>query len=107
MAVYLYTGGYKTVCKSGVGKALERQRSALQAVGVPLVETMPPAGPDARNCVVHLNTVLPDSLWAVAKARARDCKVVVLRLFHDAGFLKEAMQPIAARHPLHIRPRMT
>lgn len=76
MAVYLYTGGYKTVSKSGVGRAIEHQRAALEAAGIPLVEKMPPAGPEAQNCIVHLNTVLPGSLWAAAKAHARGCKVV-------------------------------
>lgn len=76
MSVYLYTGGYKTVAKSGVGKALEHQRAALQAAGVPLLDKLPPSGPEAENCIVHLNTVLPDSLWTAAKAHARGCKVV-------------------------------
>ena len=106
MAVYLYTGGYKTVCKSGVGKALEHQRAALQAVGVPLVETMPPAGPDARNCVVHLNTVLPDSLWTAAKARARGCKVVyyghsTMQDFSNSFRGSNALAPLFKRWILH------
>lgn len=76
MSVYLYTGGYKTVAKSGVGKALEHQRAALQSAGVPLLDKLPPIGPEAKNCIVHLNTVFPDSLWTAAKAHARGCKVV-------------------------------
>ena len=76
MSVFLYTGGYDTVRKSGVGKALEHQRAALQAAGVPLIDYLPAAGPDAKNCVVHLNTVLPGSLFAAAKAHARGCRVV-------------------------------
>lgn len=49
MAVYLYTGGYNTVAKSGVGKAIEHQRAALRAAGVPLVDKLPPVGPEAKT----------------------------------------------------------
>lgn len=76
MAVCVYSGGYRTVRKSGVGKALEHQRAALRAAGVPLTENIPPVGPRAKCCVVHLNTVLPDTLFAAAKAKARGCKIV-------------------------------
>ena len=76
MGVCIYSGGYDTVKKSGVGKALEHQRAALQAVGIPLVEDIPAAGDAAKNCVVHLNTVLPDTRFAAARARARGCKVI-------------------------------
>ena len=106
MAVYLYTGGYKTVSKSGVGKALEHQRAALQAAGVPLVDTLPPVGPDARNCVVHLNTVLPDSLWVAAKARARGCKVVyyghsTMQDFRNSFRGSNALAPLFKQWILH------
>lgn len=76
MGVCIYSGGYETVKKSGVGKALEHQRAALQAVGIPLVEQLPSAGESARSCVVHLNTVLPDTRIAAMKARARGCKII-------------------------------
>ena len=76
MAVCIYSGGYQTVRQSGVGKALEHQRGALKAVGVPLVDDIPAAGPDAAHCVVHLNTVLPDTIFAAAKAKARGCPIV-------------------------------
>ena len=76
MSVCIYRGGYNTVRKSGVGKALEHQAAALKSAGLPLVDQLPPAGPEARECVVHLNTVLPSALLAAARAHARGCKVV-------------------------------
>lgn len=76
MSVCIYSGGYHTVSKSGVGKALEHQTGALRSVGVPLTEHIPPAGAAADHCVVHLNTVLPDSVFAAARARARGCRIV-------------------------------
>lgn len=76
MGVCIYMGGYDTVKTSGVGKALEHQRAALQAVGIPLVEDIPPAGPKAKNCVVHLNTVLPVTRFAAVRAHARGCKII-------------------------------
>ena len=63
MSVCIYRGGYETVRKSGVGKALEHQTAALQSAGLPLVDAIPPAGPAAKGCVVHLNTVLPNSFF--------------------------------------------
>ena len=76
MSVCIYQGGYDTVRKSGVGKALEHQAAALKSAGLPLVEEIPPAGPEAKACVVHLNTVLPGAPLAAARAHARGCKVV-------------------------------
>ena len=75
MSVCIYRGGYDTVRKSGVGKALEHQAAALQSAGLPLVEDIPPAGPEAKACVVHLNTVLPGAPLAAARAHARESKV--------------------------------
>ena len=76
MSVCIYRGGYNTVRKSGVGKALEHQAAALKSAGLPLIDQIPPAGPGAKECVVHLNTVLPSAPLAAARAHARGCKVV-------------------------------
>ena len=61
MSVCIYRGGYNTVRTRGVGKALEHQAAALKSAGLPLIDQIPPAGPGAKECVVHLNTVLPSA----------------------------------------------
>ncbi len=73
MSVCIYRGSYKLVAQSGVGRALEHQAIALRSAGVPVTDAIPPVG---AGCVVHLNTVLPVSLLAAAKAHARGYKVV-------------------------------
>ena len=59
MSVCIYQGGADEVWSSGVGRALEHQAAALKEAGLPLVEKIPPAGPESRACVVHLNTTRP------------------------------------------------
>lgn len=76
MVVCVYDGDYSLVSKSGVGKAIEHQKAALRAAGVQLVDKIPPAGPQARQCVVHFNTVMPKSVFTAAQAKARGCHIV-------------------------------
>lgn len=71
MTVYLYNGGMKLVGKSGVGQALVHQRDALRAAGI---RTSPRLEPDTQ--VVHINTIFPDSLLAIAAARRKGKKVI-------------------------------
>lgn len=102
MSVCIYQGGYNTVRKSGVGKALEHQAAALKSAGVPLVGEIPPAGPQAKGCVVHLNTVLPDAPLAAARAHARGCKVVyyghsTMEDFRNSFFGSNLLAPLFKR----------
>ena len=76
MSVCIYRGGAGAVRTSGVGRALEHQAAALKEAGLPVVGELPPAGPESRACVVHLNTTRPWTLLAAARAHARGCKVV-------------------------------
>jgi len=71
MTTHLYTGGLAVVAKSGVGQAVNHQRAMLRCAGVPVTESWrTPAE------VVHINTVLPDSLAAALLARLRGQKVI-------------------------------
>lgn len=102
MSVCIYRGGYETVRRSGVGKALEHQTAALQSVGLPLVDAIPPAGPAAKGCVVHLNTVLPGAPLAAARAHARGCKVVyyghsTMEDFRNSFFGSNLLAPLFKR----------
>ena len=102
MSVCIYRGGYQTVRKSGVGKALEHQAAALKSAGLPLIDQIPPAGPEAKECVVHLNTVLPSAPLAAARAHARGCKVVyyghsTMEDFRNSFFGSNLLAPLFKR----------
>ena len=102
MSVCIYRGGYNTVRKSGVGKALEHQAAALKSAGLPLIDQIPPAGPGAKECVVHLNTVLPSAPLAAARAHARGCKVVyyghsTMEDFRNSFFGSNLLAPLFKR----------
>lgn len=69
--VHIYSGSLALVSKSGVGQAAKHKRAALESVGVHVVTDW-----DCRAEVVHINTVLPVSLWAARHARRRGQKVI-------------------------------
>lgn len=71
MSVYLYAGGEQIVGRSGVGQAIQHQRGALRAAGIPMDARM-----DANTRIVHINTVLPDSPIMAMIAHLRGKKVV-------------------------------
>ena len=66
--------------------------------------------PGARVGVCPTSSLLRElEQWHPDIVHARSLRAVGQQLcgiYQDAGFLKEAMQPIAQPHPLHIRPRM-
>ena len=70
MSVYLYPGGFRLVCRSGIGQALLHQRRALAAAGIPLAQSM------REGQIVHINTVFPDALLAALAARLTGKRVV-------------------------------
>lgn len=69
--VHIYSGSLSLVSKSGVGQAARHQRTALESVGVQVVTDW-----DTPADIVHINTVLPDSLWAARHARHLGRKVI-------------------------------
>lgn len=71
MTIHLYTGGLKLVARSGVGQAVSHQRAMLESAGVTVT-----TGWRARADVVHINTVLPDSVFAALRARLRGERVI-------------------------------
>lgn len=71
MKIWLYKGGLKLISKSGVGKAWEHQRSALDETGIAYTK---------RFCldydIVQLNTIFPDSVLTALLAKVMRKKVV-------------------------------
>lgn len=71
MKVMLYEGSWNLVKKSGVGQALLHQKAMLEAMGIPTTGSW-----KERAEVIHINTIFPDSLFAIWKARRRGMSVV-------------------------------
>lgn len=71
MSVYLYAGGFKIVKKSGVGQALLHQQEVLDAARI---KSDPHLSSNTK--IVHINTVLPDSLLFAVWAKRKGVKVV-------------------------------
>lgn len=71
MSVYLYTGGFEIVRKSGVGQAILHQKKALEMTGM---ETDIRMGRDTKTA--HINTVFPDSFITALRAKKRGIKVI-------------------------------
>jgi 1,2-diacylglycerol-3-alpha-glucose alpha-1,2-glucosyltransferase len=71
MKIWLYQGGMKLVSKSGVGKAFEHQKLALEEKGIAF---------STRIChdynIVQLNTIFPDSLLVALVAKIMRKKIV-------------------------------
>ena len=68
--VCIYRGGKRMVAKSGIGKAIEHQQKMVEAAGAQLVKHLFSAD------IVHINTVLPDSLVVALIAHLLRKKVV-------------------------------
>ena len=71
MRIYIYSGGEKIVGRSGVGQAIRHQRESLRRSGVPTTDRW-----TADAAAVHVNTILPDSVFAALGAKLRRRKVV-------------------------------
>ena len=71
MEIYIYTGGERIVGKSGVGQAIRQQRDTLHRCGVTVSDHW-----TADTAAVHINTVLPDSVFKALGARLRGKKVI-------------------------------
>lgn len=71
MKIYLYQGSYEKVKESGVGKAIDHQRKALELNHIPYT-----VEDDGDWDIIQLNTVFPDSLKVANKARRQGKKVI-------------------------------
>ncbi len=72
MKVLLYSEGQKLLAKSGIGKALEHQKQALQMNNVDFT-----LNPNDNFDVVHINTFGPGSYLFAKKAKKHGKRVVV------------------------------
>lgn len=71
MKVYLYQGSYDKVKESGVGKAIEHQKKALELNDIPFT-----LEDDGDWDIIQLNTVFPDTVRAAKKAARQGKKIV-------------------------------
>lgn len=71
MKIWLYKGGLKLIRKSGIGKAWEHQKAALENTGVAHTEQF---GLDYD--IVQVNTIFPDSVFTALLAKVMRKKVV-------------------------------
>ncbi|MGB4407101.1 MAG: glycosyltransferase [Sphaerochaeta sp.] len=71
MKVLLYTGSWNLIKGSGVGQALLHQEAMLLINGIATTQSW-----KDDPSVIHVNTVFPDSMFAVWKAKRRGIYVV-------------------------------
>lgn len=71
MRILIYAGGEKLVGKSGVGQAIRQQRECLRRADIPTTGCW-----TRDTAAIHVNTVLPDSVFAALGAKLRRRKVV-------------------------------
>lgn len=81
MKVWLYQGGQKLAKKSGIGKAFLHQKEALTSQKIPYTEQYEP---DVD--ILQVNTVFPDTVWQVLKAKRRGIRVVYYAHSTEADF---------------------
>jgi 1,2-diacylglycerol-3-alpha-glucose alpha-1,2-glucosyltransferase len=71
MKVLLYTEGYKTIKKSGLGKAIEHQRRALEDNNIDFTTNL-----DDDFDILHINFYGLKSYWFAKKMRKKGKKIV-------------------------------
>ena len=71
MKVLLYTEGLKTIGKSGLGKAIEHQKKALEYENINYT-----LNPKDDYDILHINTYFPKSYFFAKKAKKRGKKIV-------------------------------
>lgn len=71
MKILLYSKDQKLVEKSGVGRALEHQKRALESAGIDYTQDE-----NEYYDIVHINTIMPGSLRMAKRAKAQGRKVV-------------------------------
>ena len=72
MKVLLYTEGYRLINKSGLGKAIDHQKKALEYAGVNYTTDEK----DEDYDILHINTYFPGSYLMAKKAKKAGKKVV-------------------------------
>lgn len=72
MKVKLYFGNEEIIKKSGIGRALEHQKKALDSVNIPYTTEKE----DIDYDILHINTVWPDSIKIIKMARKNGKKIV-------------------------------
>ncbi len=70
MKTYIYEGSMNLIGKSGVGKAIEHQKMLLGQRGIEIDKHM------SKADIVHINTVLPDSVVTAINAKLHGKTVV-------------------------------
>ncbi|MGB4659205.1 MAG: glycosyltransferase [Mobilitalea sp.] len=71
MKIWLYKGGIKLVAQSGIGRAYEHQKEALEGKGIAYTEKF-----SLNYDVVQINTIFPDSFLVAILAKMMGKKVV-------------------------------
>lgn len=71
MKVCLYFEGEKVIQTSGIGRAFKHQKAALESAGIEYTIDL-----DDDYDILHINTVGPNSLNAISKARKNGKKVI-------------------------------
>lgn len=71
MKVLLYTEGLKVVGKSGLGKAINHQKKALESVGIPYTTKL-----NDDYDILHINTYFPASYEIAKRAKEKGKKIV-------------------------------
>ena len=97
MRVHLYNGSLGLVRRSGVGQAFYHQKAMLEQAGVAVTESW-----DSHADAVHINTVLPDAVFAALRARMRGETVVyyghsTMQDFRDSFVGSNLLAPLFGR----------
>jgi len=97
MKVFLYSGSWNLVKQSGVGQALLHQQAMLASKGVATTRVW-----ENDASVIHVNTVFPDTVRAVRKAKKRGMFVVryahsTMEDFKQSFALSNALAPVFRR----------
>ena len=72
MKIKLYFGNQDTIRKSGIGRALVHQRKALELNKIEYTDN----NDDYDYDILHVNTVFPDSLDEIKKAKKANKKII-------------------------------
>ena len=71
---------YFAIGRSGVGQAFYHQKAMLEQAGVAVTESW-----DTHADAVHINTVLPDAVFAALRAAAGHAEVLNVAVLPDCG----------------------
>lgn len=94
MRVYLCSDFQNLIKQSGVGRAIEHQKMALDAANIPYTLSK-----DRPFSVIHINTIFPQSYFKAKKAKKDGIAVVyhahsTIEDFKNSYFFANAMVPL-------------